>query len=608
MRIKSKKGFIVTIAAAVCLFMVLNVLNHAYLKGIYYDLTENNLYTISGGTKNIINRLEEPVKFDVFFSRKQMNGIPYLKSYASRVISLLKQYENIGNGKIELNFINPGPFTQEEDEALRSGMQPIPVDDSGGKLYFGMVASDRTGNKRKIPFFNPDREPFLEYDITRIIHDLSRPEKPVLGLISTVPEEGARHTVLPDSTEDEWVIFRQLENQFRIQDLGTDPERIPGDIDLLLIVHPHNFSEDTLYAIDQFVLSGGNALVFTDSYLEINGTDSKSSDLSPLFEKWGVEFHSSRVVADQDNALRVNYREGDSGVRSVTKLNWLLLQSSHLENDIITADLGQLRVASSGFFTDTDNHNTEFYPLVKTGDNSVAIDPSLTHSPYSVLANYISSDKSVKNEFVIAGRITGKVETAFPEREETGHITTSKEPVNLIVFGDVDMLRDMFWVRKQNLLNTEYLVQTADNSSFVNNALENLSGSNDLISLRSRSKVDRPFEVVNQLRLEAEKKYLQEEKRLQTRLGEIETRLDNLQNSVDTENNLVVNDTRQREIDRYREEIVRTRSQLREVKHNLHKDIERLGAVIKFINIGLLPLLVIILGFFVPGLLGIKRS
>lgn len=610
MRITGKKGFISTIIAAIAIFIAVNIANNLFLGGLRFDLTENDLYTLSEGTRNIISSLDDPVSIKVFYSRDEMNGIPYLKSYASRVVGLLRQYEKIGRGKIELEFINPEPFTEKEDNAVKAGMQPVPIDTAGGKLYFGMVASDNSDNTREIPFFNPDREPFLEYDITRMIYDLSHPEKPVLGLLSTVPEKPSNMPSFLGGNNEQWVIFSQLEKQFVVEKLPKETEKIPDNIDLLLIVHPHDIPGDTLYAIDQFVLSGGHALVFTDPYLEVSQISSKSSDLPSLFDKWGIIFHSSEVVADQENALRVNYRDQGSGIRAVTKLNWLMLQNEYLDSgDIVTRGLGQLRVASSGHFTKKeDAMKLEWEPLVRTSSSSVSIDPSLTHSPFSVLDNYISSDKSKKQEFILAGRVTGMAQTAFPERKDEDHVSSSEEPINVIVFGDVDMLRDMFWVRKQNFLNRSFLVQTADNGAFVTNALENLSGSNDLISLRSRSLVERPFEVVKKLRLEAEKEYLQEERRLQSKLDEMEKKLNQLQNSESENGTVLITEEQQEEIDKFKDEMVKTRKQLRDVKHNLQKDIEQLGAIIKFLNIGLLPVIVIILAFIIPKYLGVRRS
>jgi len=609
MNIRSKKTFIFAAVIASALFIGVNILNNNYLSDIRFDLTDNNLYTLSQGTKNIVDSLDKNVKLKVFYSREKMNGVPYMKSYAERVIGLLRQYKNTNDGKIDLQFIDPEPFSVDEDNAVKSGIQPIPINDSGDKLYFGLVASTGDKNSETIGFFNPEREPFLEYDITRIIYKLSHPEQPVVGIISTVPERGNQLQGLLGGYNEDWVIFSQLKNQFEVQKLETDIKKIPDDIDLLMIVHPHDLADDTLYAIDQFVLSGRHALVFVDPYLEVPNSSNITSNLPSLFDSWGIKFHTDKVVADQANSLSVNYRDQDSGIRTVTKLNWLMLQSDYLNpDDIITKGLGQLRVASAGYFTKSSNNDMDVTPLVTTSKNSVAIDTHLTHSPFSVLDNYISSDKSKKQSYVIAERINGIAASAFPDRTNEGHISRSKQPINVIVFGDVDMMRDMFWVRKQNVLNYSYLIPTADNGTFVANALENLSGSNDLISLRSRSTVDRPFEVVKKLRAEAEEKYLNEEKRLEKKLKDTERKLNKIQNTEAGEGSMMLNDEQQKEVDKFRDEMVKTRKQLREVKHDLNKDISHLGAIIKFINIGLLPVIIIGLAFIIPGVLGVKRS
>lgn len=607
MVIKGNKQLISAIAGAVAAFVLLNVAADYFLDGIRFDLTGNSMYTLSEGTIKITKSLEKKINMKVFYTRDEMNGIPYLKSYASRVTGLLRQYEAEGNN-IELEFIDPEPFSEQEDKAVSSGIQPVPVDTRGGKLYFGMIISDEEDNSRVIPFFDPEREPFLEYEITSKIYEITNPSKPVVGIISTIGRQNGGSNMIQGYGEDQWVIFDQLEDQFEILNLGTDINEIPGKTDLLLIVHPYDITESAAYAIEQFIMSGGHAVIFTDPYLEAANAGSKSSGLPEIYKQLGVKFHSDKVIIDEENALTVNYGGTDRSVREMTKLNWIMLQGENFnDTDIVTSGLGQLRFASAGYFTKIENDSTEWKPLVSSGRGAVSVDPSLTHSPVSILQNYISSDKSEKDEFVIAARIHGILKSSFSGKEGDGHPERSMAPANVIVVGDVDMLRDMFWVRKQSFLNREYLIQTADNATFLNNSLDNLSGSDELISLRSRSRVERPFEVVNKLRLEAEKKYLNKEKRLRTKLEELNTRLNEFGDRGKEDNPLVSGDlVKKRE--KFREEMVNTRKQLRDVKHKLYKDIDRLGTILKFANIVLLPVIVLVLAFFVPRVMGIKKS
>ncbi len=614
MKANKKKTFIL-IVVAFLLFFVINLVAGNILAGLRIDLTENNIFTLSPGTKNIVSKLNEKIKFKVFYSRDEMNAVPYLKSFSTRVIGLLKQYESLSNGKIDIEFIDPEPFSEEEDQAVKLGIQPVPLNDSGDKLYFGMViTSGKEEEKTKvIPFFNPEKESSLEYEITRMIYELSNPEKPVIGLLNWLPTERVSLPIFLRGDED-WVVFSRIKEDFNVKVLNKDIDKIPDDVKVLFIVHPINPSENLLYAIDQFILSGGHALIMLDPYLELNSIDSKNSNLSKLLKAWGVDFVSDKVVLDPENALRVNYRDENFGIRSVTKLNWLALGKEFMNtSDVVTSELGQIRVASTGHFKilkdlKEKKDSLSWDPLIFTSKMSTLIDPSLTHSPFSILENYVSSEKSSKTSFTIAGRLSGTVETAFPQKKGEKHLQKSTNPTNIILIGDVDMLRDIFWVTKQNFLNRRLLIQTADNASLIANALDNLSGSNDLISIRSKNVAERPFEVVRRLRLEAEKKYLKEEKELLQKLRETEEKIAKLERAKDGEKSVVITKEQQKELEKFKEELINTRKRLREVKHNLQKDIEQLGSIIKFFNVILPPLIVIILGFLIPKYLGIKRS
>jgi ABC-type uncharacterized transport system involved in gliding motility auxiliary subunit len=606
---KVKKPFfrlepIMMISAAIVIFVAVNIIMNATLGGRRFDLTSNGIYTLSDGTRNILKKLDEPVRIRFFYTEKNATGIPYIHSYAERIKGLLKQYANLSNGLLELEFINPEPFSKQEDTAVAFGIQNVPLNDMGNNLYFGLVASNSTGDSKTIPFLNPERESFLEYDLTRILYDLTTLKKPVIGLLSWIETKTPSYDFSENNAD--WVVIDQIKEQFDVRLLEKNIDFIPNDIDTLMLIHPSDVHEDTRYAIDQFVLKGGKALIFVDSYSEMRDNDNprEVSDLKQLFAAWGIAFDGSKVVLDTANSLRVRISGADSRLHTIDKPNWLSLDNQHLNHqDVVTAELGQIRYISGGHFVSIDE-NISLTPLLQTSKNSMEVINNQLSDPVKLIQEFMPSDQ----QFILAGRIRGMAKTAFPTRNTKGHIAESHDPINIIVVADTDFLRDQFWVQKQNFLGHPILMQMADNGAFVSNALENLSGSSDLIGLRSRSHVERPFQVVQNLRRNAEARFLQEEQQLQDRLREAERRFAELQNGQNSaQGSVFLTSDQEKEIEKFRQEMINTRKQLREVQHSLRKDIERLGSVFKFIHIGLIPFLIIIIGLYVPRHMGIRR-
>ena len=593
-----------TIGAVVAVFIGINVIMNVGLSGARFDLTSNNIYTLSDGTRNILNNLEEPIRIRFFYTDETATGIPFIQSYAERVKGLLKQYANISGGQVELEFINPEPFSKQEDQAVAFGIQAVPLSDLGSKLYFGLVANNSTDDLKTMSFIDPEREAFLEYDLTRMIYDLANPKKPVVGLLSWIDMDAPSYGL--GGGGDDWIVMDQIKEQFEVRALEKDLTSIPEDVDTLMVIHPAEISEDTQYAIDQFVLKGGKALVFVDTHSELPGSQQKSSNLETLFKSWGVALEENQIVIDRANAMRMRAAGADSRLRMIDKPNWLALGKQYLNgDDIVTAELSQLRYISGGHLTATEQEGITFTPLLQTSEASMEVSSHQLFDTEGLIRGFLPSNQ----QFTLAGRIRGKAKTAFPNKTAENHIVESDEPINVIVVADTDMLRDQFWIQKQGFFGRTLVMQVADNGAFVANALENLSGSSDLIGLRSRSNVERPFTVVQELRRDAEARFLQEEKRLQLKLRETERKLSELQQGKqEGEGNVLLSTAQEQELDNFRQEMINTRQQLREVQHSLHQGIERLGGVFKFIHIGLIPVLIVILGLYVPRHLGIRRS
>jgi len=599
------------IALAVVLLITANILVDVIFKSARLDLTSDHLYTLSKGTANIINALDEPVSLRFYFSEKLANGVPALMNYGRQVRELLEEYVSESNGKVKLIVLDPEPFSETEDQAVEYGLQGVPVDNVGSTAYFGLVGTNSTDDKEVIPFFQQEKEASLEYDITRLVYKLSSSKKPVVGLLSTLPIEGSgpANPMLGMQGEPEWMVVSQMKQLFDVRTLDKDISKIPSEVNVLMLVHPKGLSDKTLFAIDQFVLGGGRLLAFVDPLAETEQVPhdpqnpmaaamaDKSSDLPKLFDQWGVELAKGQLAGDIESAARVTMTQG-MRPQAIDYVLWLQLQKNNIDhNDFVTGELDQITMASSGYLKTKDGAKTQFTPLIETGDKAMSIPVARAQfrpDPVGLLNSYHAGGKKL----ALAARITGPVKTAFPDGNPGGSkgdwLKDSKANINVIVVADTDMLEDRFWVSVQNFFGQRVAIPRANNGAFVINAVENLSGSNDLISLRSRGDFSRPFLKVKEIQSDAEKSFRDKEQQLQQKLRETERKISELQRQKGTDDSTILSPEQAQEIQKFRDQRVKTRKELRSVQHELQKNIESLGTKLKFVNIALIPILIIL--------------
>lgn len=617
------------IALAIVLLLTINILSGVLFKSSRLDMTENSLYTLSKGTKNIISNFDEPVTLRLYFSEKLTASVPVLSSYGKRVRELLGEYTAASGGKVNLLVLDPEPFSDEEDQAVQYGLQGVPIDAAGSVAYFGLVGTNATDDKEIIPFFQLEKESSLEYDVTKLVYKLGNPKKRVVGLISSLPIQGTApdnpFMPAPQGSED-WMILTQMKQAFDVQMLSTDIDKIPDNVDVLMLVHPKNLGNKILFAIDQYVLGGGHALVFVDPHGESDQpphdpqnpmaamTAPRNSDLSKLFDAWGIEMVPGQLAADIDAATRVGLGQGQRS-QSVEYVAWLSLTEDNFDKyDFVTSELKQITMASAGYLrlkqdtkgskegeasNDASDDGMKLMPMIRTGNKAMSIPASSVQfrpNPVGLLDNY----RPGKEKLTLAGRVTGKVKSAWPLGAPEGvtnanPLKESVSSINVIVVADVDMLEDRFWVNVQNFLGQRIAIPRANNGAFVINAIENLSGSNDLISLRSRANFSKPFERLKEIQRDAEKQFRSRETELQAKLRATEQKLQDMQRQKGSDASMILSQEQQREIKRFRAEQVKTRKELRNVQHELQKNIESLGSTLKFINIALVPLLIILL-------------
>ena len=606
------------LVAVALLLLAINLFAGLLIKGVRFDMTENKLYTLSDGTRNILAGLDEPVTLRFYFSEKQFSNMPVIATYGQRVRELLEEYAAVSGGKVQLIIETPEPFSDAEEQAARYGMQGVPVGTSGSYAWFGLVGSNAVGDIRRIPFFQSDQEDTLEYTVSKLVYSLANPQNPVVGLMSGLPiVAGSRvdHPLLGEQTRD-WFTLTQVKQSFDLVELDTDSETIPENIDVLMIVYPQDLPEKTLFAIDQYVLGGGRALVFLDAFSEVDTSMPKvtspeqgyveavrSSNLQPLMDAWGIRLAPDYIAIDRRAATSVMTSKG----KPVDYVVWLTLRKNYFNaEDFVTADLQSLVMASSGYLLKMPDATTQLTPLVHTSDQAMQLEAGYVKygtKPTDLLQNFSPGGTPL----VLAARIRGEVKSAFPQGikgvENSDRLTESREPVNVIVVADSDMLEDRFWVDFKDFYGRRMAVTRADNGAFLINALENLSGSNDLISLRSRGRSARPFAKVAALKEAAEQQFRAKERALQVQLSAASQKISELQQQKEGESTLIMSAEQREELRKFQAEQIKTRKELRNVQHDLTSNIEKLGTWLKAINIGLIPLLVIL----VATVLGVVR-
>ncbi|AGI23371.1 hypothetical protein H681_07475 [Pseudomonas sp. ATCC 13867] len=578
------------------LFLAFNMLSGLLFTGARLDLTQQKLYTISDGTRQILGSLKEPVNLYFFYSDKGSRDLVPLRNYAKRVEELLKAYERQADGRIRLHLIDPQPFSEDEDKATEFGLQGVPLPGGGDSLYFGLAGTNALDDVQVIPFFQPDQEQFLEYDVSRLIQGLAQPKRPVVGLISTLNLNGGFDMQTQQPTSP-WMLLEEVRQQFDLKSLKTDVDRIPDDVSVLMLVHPKQLPQQTLYAIDQFVLRGGKLLVFVDPYSEadkaspmavLEGVGEPASDLEPLFKAWGVQLLPGQVLGDGRYAMNVGMGQGQ---RTTHHPAWLNLDRRALDpDDVTTAGLSSITLATAGILKPLDGAKTRFTPLLSSSTYAMPFEARLfvnLQDPGALMRELKPSGE----RYTLAARIQGPAQSAFPQGIE-GHKDglASAENINVIAVADTDLLTDRLWVQVQDFFGERVPQPWADNANYVINTLDNLTGSDALISVRSRGRFSRPFSVVDDLQRQAESHFREKEDALKQRLAETEQKLAALQNQ-DPSKVTELTPEQQHAVQQFIQERVRIRKELREVQFQLNADIDALGTRLKVINIALVPVL-----------------
>lgn len=609
--------------AAVVLLSV-NLASSIGLKAWSADLTQDKLFTISEGTRQILKSIDEPITARLYFSRNLADASPDITRYFDRVRELFERYRDISGGKLHLTVLDPEPFSDAEDKAVEAGLRGLRLNAEGETGYFGLVATNATDNQQVIPFFDPNKESYLEYDVTKAIYSLANPKKRTIGLMTSLPLDGGKSPVRQQDTQP-WLIMSQIREFFDVKPVEQDVKEIPNGLDVLMVAQPTKLTPDAAYAIDQYALKGGKVLIFTDpvsdtAYMELlKDQGDGQKELTKLLAGWGVKYDGSKVATDIKHARRVQFGGGpqSDGEPTVTDfVAWLGLDKSSInQNDVLSAGIEQINVASPGFFSKEDGASVDFSPVIETSSDAEVVDAKdvgFGADPLALLRNYVSGGQKL----TLAARLSGDVKSAFPDgppkpkdAKATNKPDAAKKDapppprppastvkndgvksgrINVIIVADTDILADQFWVNTS--LGQDIAVPTAHNAAFVVGALENLSGSNALIALRGRGVKDRPFTLVEAIRRNAEQKFRAKEQGLEDKLKLAQAELQKIQASGDG-GSVILSDKERQAVEKFRGEMINTRRELRDVKLALRQDIDDLSGWLKFANIAFVPLM-----------------
>jgi len=599
------------------LFMVvgINLFADARLAWTQVDLTQHHDYTLAPGTDSILRSLKEPITLRLFYSHELGAAVPTYGAYADHVREMLQEYAALSHGKIRLELFNPEPFSSTEDHALAYGLQGVPLDQGGEKVYFGLAGTNLLDDQRIIPFFQADRERFLEYDLTRLVYELSNPARPVVGVMSSLPVDGnpelmmmaMRQGMSGSSVGQPYASTMLLRQTDTVKTIPLDAQVIPPDVKVLLVADARNLSDATQYAIDQFVMRGGRLMVMVDPWSDtLASTPSQTgeppsdtgSDLHRLFAAWGIQYDPKQVVGDLDGAWRVQTQSGGA----TDYVAWFNIRGGINHDDPATADLHAVSLATPGFIAKAPGAKIDFTPLLTSGPQSGLIPVSSVEMPDP--AKILVDFKPAGGPRVIAARIRGVLHSAFSgppplakdqqrPKDFPPYIAQTSGPADMVVVADSDILADRFWINQQDFFGQKEAVPFSDNGPFVANLVDTLAGSDALLGLRARGTSVRPFTVVDRMQAEAEAKFRKTEQALQGHLEDLQKRLTTLRTGSATgaSDNVaaVITPAQRAAIQAADQDIVQTRAQLRTVQFELNRDISRLKSELIVFNIVLVP-------------------
>ena len=572
-----------------------------------WDATEDGLYSLSAGTRTILSELQQEVTIKVFYSEHVVNAPTHIKTFAQRVLDFLSEYEHFGRGKVSVEIYDPKPDSEEEEWAVTYGMKSISLP-AGEPFYLGLVAL-AADQEAAIAFIDPTKETQLEYDLTRIIARVQTADRMKIALFSGLPVFGRPAMNMgmgPQPGSEPWFFIQELKKTYTVTEVSPDADRIDADVDLLVLFHPKNMSDTLAFAVDQYLLGGGNLIVFADPLSLMDDPRMGPSGSAPekLFTAWGIRMENGKAVADYTFFTRLRNRENQVEENPL----WLSAQASAFNADnLITANLESMLLPVAGAIEAVAESPMTVEPLVQTSPNNQLIDAFMHNLDVGNLRRDFKPSGTVRN---LAVKISGKFKTAFPEGKPAAEqnpgenssgidaaepreiLKESAQDAVVVVVADSDLLYDGYYLSQQNLLGFTISNIFNDNLNFLLNSCEMLTGNPALIGIRSRGTFERPFTRVQELERKAQDRWLDQEQALVRQVEATNEKLRLLEQQKDASQQAILSEEQEREIARFQEEKLKINKELKTVRRNLRAEIEQLGSTVKFVNIFLMPLLI----------------
>jgi ABC-type uncharacterized transport system involved in gliding motility auxiliary subunit len=623
-----KRKFDQLLYSAVGVIAVLVIIVVVNLFGGFFklrsDLTDNKLYTLSHGTKKILNKLDTDVVVRLYFSKDNAYVPVPLRTYAQEVQDLLDEYQQYSHGKVKVIKLDPKPDSDAEDSANLDGIEGQAVNLSD-KVYLGIAISCLDA-KTTISYLSPDRANLLEYDLSRAISSVANPKKAVIGLMSALPVNGRESSPMMMQQRQQpsppWIFLNELKESYVIRDIPLTTDKIEDDVSVLVVVHPQGITGDAQFAIDQFLLRGGKMVALLDPYSFVQaqtagpygGGAGFSSTLDKLLPAWGIDFSVTKMIADLTFATQV---QRDSDVQSDPTILSITSEGINKE-DALGAAVNDLLMPFTGAFTGKPTEGLKEDVLIRSSTQAGLVDVSLMEAGPDAIRKGLKSDQTA---YPIAIRLSGKFKTAFPDgKPETkgsatpppspapqagasvspaskeAHLKEGKSEGVVVLVGDSDFAYDAIAGRAQQVLNQTVFVPSNGNLNFIQSSIEQLAGDSDLIGIRSRSSGNRPFVVVNKMEAAAQQKYQSKIDDLEDNLNQTRQKLASLQTSKQSDQKTLLSPEQQAEIKKFQENEATVNKELKQVRKNLRQEIDSLQTTVTWVDIAGMALIVTIVG------------
>ncbi len=616
---KRSKSLVFSAIGIFAIFLIVVGINFIVsIVSLRADLTEEKLFTLSQSTRNVLKKLDTPVTIKFYYT-KSSNMPGFLKSYSSKILDLLKEYRQIGGKNIVIEKYDPVPDSEAEDSAVMDGVTGQTLN-TGDKIYLG-IAVQLLDQTVALPFLSPEREQLLEYDLTRAISQITRSKKSVVGVMSSLPVLGQKPNAMMMQMGQfnqlpPWIAFKELQNDYELREIPMESEQIDPSVELLVIVHPAGISDKAQFAIDQYLLKGGKLLAFLDPSSFYAAATAKgnrnqmapqktSSSIEKLLKAWGVEYDQNMVLADMTIGRRIATQE-----KKMTFPTVVDLQTEEInKEEVFASQLGNITEVFGGAFGGEPAAGLKKTVIMRSTKDSHLLNSYIANDPVSAVKEFKPDDK----EYALAIKLSGKFKTAFPEgkpaeKNPAGESKKDEKPAAsdsikesqkdsvVVLIGDSDMLYDEICVSSSKIFGQTITQPLNDNLSLFQNLVEYLTGDSDLIQIRSRKVIPRPFTVVKTIQSQAEQKFKNKILELEGDLEKAQERLAKLQDQKTKNQKLILSAEQKEEIKNFRQKEAKAKQELKTLRKELRQDIDSLENNLKWINIALMPAIVILLG------------